>query len=145
MKTTTTATPPTWFWIVSAVALLWNLMGVFAYLADAYMSIEDLEQMSQAQRLLYESRPAWVTGAYAIAVWGGAMGCLLLLMRTKWARAILYFSLLGIVAQLSYSIFLSNSLEVYGPVGLVMPIMVLCIGIALIFFANKAIARGWLR
>ena len=145
MKTTTTATPPTWFWIVSAIALIWNLMGVFAYLADAYMSIEDLEQMSQAQRLLYESQPAWVTGAYAIAVWGGALGCVLLLLRTKWARAILYLSLLGIVAQLSYSIFLSNSLEVYGPVGLIMPIMVLCIGIALVVFANKAIAKGWLR
>lgn len=145
MKTTTKTTPPTWFWILSAVALIWNLMGVFAYLADANISIEDLEQMSQAKRLLYESQPVWVTGAYAIAVWGGTLGCILLLLRTKWARPILYLSLLGIIAQLSYSIFLSNSLEVYGPVGIIMPVMVLSIGIALVFFANKAISKSWIR
>lgn len=145
MKTTTIVKPPMWFWILSAVALLWNLMGVFAYLADAYMSIENLEQMSQAERLLYESQPAWVTGAFAIAVWGGALGCILLLIRSKWARPVLYISLVGIITQLSHSIFLSNSFEVYGPGGFVMPIMVLFIGIGLILFANKAISKTWLR
>ena len=111
MKTTTSIKPPKWFWILSAVALLWNLMGVAAYLTDAYISIEALEKMSQAERLLYESQPAWVTGAYAIAVWGGALGSIFLLLRNKWARPILYLSLFGIIAQFSYSIFFSNSFE----------------------------------
>ncbi len=145
MKTATKIKPPLWFWILSTVALLWNSMGVAAYLADAYMSIEDLEQMSQAERLLYESQPAWVTGAYAIAVWGGALGCLLLLLRKKWARPVLYLSFLGIIAQLSYSIFISNAFEVYGPGGIVMPIMVLLIGIGLLLFTNMAISKSWLR
>lgn len=145
MKTTTNIKPPRWFWVIGTVALLWNLMGVGAYLADAYTSIEDLGQMSQAERLLYESQPAWVTGAYAIAVWGGTLGCILLLMRKKWARTLLYISLLGIIAQMSYSIFFSNSFEVYGPGGIVMPIVVLGIGIGLILFSNKAITATWLR
>jgi hypothetical protein len=145
MRTTTSIKPPKWFWILSAVALLWNLMGVAAYLTDAYISIEALEKMSQAERLLYESQPAWVTGAYAIAVWGGAVGSIFLLLRNKWARPILYLSLFGIIAQFSYSIFFSNSFEVYGPVGLIMPVLILSIGTALVFFANKATARAWIK
>ncbi len=145
MKTTTITKPPIWFWIISVIALLWNIIGVIAYLSDAYMSVENLEQMSQAERLLHESQPAWVTGAYAIAVWGGALGCILLLLRTKWARPLLYLSLVGILAQLSHSIFLSNSFEVYGPGGIVMPILVLFIGMGLILFANKVISKSWIR
>lgn len=45
-------------------------MGVIAYPGLAYMS-EDLEKMSQAERILLASQPAWATGTFAKAVWGG--------------------------------------------------------------------------
>jgi hypothetical protein len=133
-----------WFWIVSALALLWNLAGVMAYLGQAYMSIETLEQMSQAERLLYESQPAWVTGAFAVAVWGGALGCIALMLKKKWAKPVFIISLIGILAQMSHSFFISNNFEVYGPGAMIMPIMVLIIGIALVLLANTAIKKGWL-
>ncbi|WP_396637881.1 hypothetical protein [Maribacter sp. R77961] len=136
--------PPMWFWIVSALALLWNLAGAMAYISQAYMSIETLEQMSQAERLLYESQPAWVTGAFAVAVWGGSLGCIALLLKKKWAKPVFIISLLGILAQQTYSFFMSNSFEVYGPGAMVMPIMVLIIGIALVLLANMATKKGWL-
>ncbi len=136
--------PPMWFWIVSALALLWNLAGVMAYLGQAYMSIETLEQMSQAERLLYESQPAWVTGAFAVAVWGGALGCIALLLKKKWAKPVFIISLIGILVQMSHSFFMSNNFEVYGPGAMIMPIMVLIIGIALVLLANTAIKKGWL-
>jgi hypothetical protein len=136
--------PPIWFWIVSALALLWNLAGVMAYLGQAYMSIETLEQMSQAERLLYESQPAWVTGAFAVAVWGGALGCIALMLKKKWAKPVFIISLIGILAQMSHSFFMSNNFEVYGPGAMIMPIMVLIIGIALVLLANTAIKKGWL-
>ena len=136
--------PPMWFWIVSALALLWNLAGVMAYLGQAYMSIETLEQMSQAERLLYESQPAWVTGAFAVAVWGGALGCIALMLKKKWAKPVFIISLIGILAQMSHSFFISNNFEVYGPGAMIMPIMVLIIGIALVLLANTAIKKGWL-
>jgi hypothetical protein len=142
--TTTKVKPPMWFWIVSVLAFVWNIMGVIAYLGQAYMPIEDLEKMSQAERLLFESQPAWVTGAFAIAVWGGTLGCLLLLLRKTWARPILLLSLVGIIAQLSHSFFMSNAFEVYGPGSMVMPLMVLIIGVGLLFLSKKGIAASWL-
>lgn len=144
MTNTEEVKPPRWFWIVSVLALLWNLMGVGAYLQQAFMSIEDLEMLTQEQRLLYESQPAWVTGAFAIAVWGGALGCIALLLRKKWAHPVLLISLVGIVAQMSYVFFMSNSFEVYGPGSAIMPIMIIIIGVALVFFARSATHKHWL-
>lgn len=145
MTATTKIKPPLWFWILSTMAFLWNIMGVIAYLGQAYMSEEDLEKMSQAERILLESQPAWVTGAFAIAVWGGTLGCILLLLRKTWARPVLLLSLIGIIAQLSYSFFMSNAFEVYGPGSMVMPLMVLVIGVTLFFLSKKGIAASWLR
>ncbi|EAR01279.1 hypothetical protein [Maribacter sp. HTCC2170] len=136
--------PPVWFWIVSALALIWNLMGVLAYLGQAYMSIEDLEKMSQAERLLHESQPVWVTGAFAIAVWAGLIGCIALLLRKKWAKPVLLISLLGILGQMTYMFFLSNTFEVIGSDKMGMPIMIIIIGIALVLFAKSSIKKSWI-
>ncbi|MGB3149311.1 MAG: hypothetical protein WBB27_01505 [Maribacter sp.] len=144
MTAETRVKPPVWFWIVSALALLWNLAGVAAYIAQAYISIEDLEKMSQAERLLYESQPAWVTGTFAIAVWGGALGCIALLLRKKWAKPILIVSLVGVLAQMTYVFFLSNSLEILGTDQMPISISIIVVSVLLVFFAQKATIKNWL-
>ena len=136
--------PPVWFWVVSVLALLWNIMGVLSYLSQAYMSIEELEQMTQAQRELFEGQPAWVTAAFAIAVFGGTLGCIALLLRKKWAKPVFVVSLLGILAQFTYGLFLSNTIEVYGNQAIFMPIIIIVVGVLLILFAKKGIQKGWL-
>lgn len=142
--TTNLEKPPVWFWVVSIAALLWNLLGVGAYLSDAFMSVEDLGKMTQDYRSLYESRPAWVTGAYAIAVWAGALGCIGLLMRKKWARTLLLISLIGILAQQVYQFFMSNTFEVLGSEAMLLPGMVTVIGILLVLFAKRAEKKGYI-
>ena len=136
--------PPTWFWIVAALALVWNLLGVFAYLGQVFATPEMLDAMTADQRALMENTPAWATGAFAIAVWGGALGCILLLLRKKLSKIVFVVSLIGILVQMYYNIFMSNSMEVYGPGGLVMPIMVLLVGVGLIWMADMAEKREWI-
>ena len=41
-------------------------MGVAAYLAQVRMSDAALTALPEAERALYESTPAWLTGAYAL-------------------------------------------------------------------------------
>ena len=130
------------FWIIGIVALIWNLMGVFAYLQQAYMTEEDLMAMPVAEQALYQNIPAWVTGAYAIAVFGGALGCILLLLRKKLAGSLFLISLVGIVVQMSYNIFMSKAADVYGPGDMIMPAMVMLIGIFLFWYAKKKTATG---
>lgn len=142
--TTTSDKPVTSFWVVSAVALVWNAMGAFAYLAQRMMTPETLQALPENERALYTSIPVWVTSAFAIAVWGGVAGCLLLLLRKKLATAVLMISFAGIVVQMIYNVFISNSYAVYGPEGLAMPVMVLVIGAYLVWFSRGATAKGWL-
>ncbi len=142
--TATSDKPATSFWVVSAVALVWNAMGAFAYLAQRMMTPETLQALPENERALYTSIPVWVTSAFAIAVWGGVAGCLLLLLRKKLATAVLMISFAGIVVQMIYNVFISNSYAVYGPGGLAMPVMVLVIGAYLVWFSRGATAKGWL-
>jgi len=67
------------FWVISAVALIWNVMGVINYFMQ--MNADALATYPEAERAIVEGRPAWATGAFAIAVFGGAVGGLLLLLR----------------------------------------------------------------
>lgn len=136
--------PSTGFWIISIIALIWNLMGVFAYIAQVNMSDEIIAALPEAERALYENVPAWVTGAFAIAVFGGALGCILLLLRKKLATSVLIISLIGIIAQMIYNFGMSKAAEVYGPGGMVMPAMVVLIGVFLVWYAKQATAKGWL-
>ncbi|MBR9832711.1 hypothetical protein [Acidiluteibacter ferrifornacis] len=141
---TTLSKVPTWFWVVATIALIWNTLGVIAYLGQAFMPPEMLESLPEAERTLMDSTPAWVTAAFALAVWGGAAGSLLLLFRNSIAYLLLIISLVGIFAQFTWNLFIGETMKVYGPGSIIMPIMVLGIGIYLVFFARSAKAKGWL-
>ncbi|MGB5554787.1 MAG: hypothetical protein WBM83_09040 [Flavobacteriaceae bacterium] len=136
--------PPVWFWVVSVLALLWNLMGVGAYLSEAFMSNEILMALPDNQRELYQSRPSWVTACYAIAVWFGALGCVGLLLRKKWANPLLILSLLGVLGQNVYSFFMSNTMEISGTVGILFALIIILISIALVFFGRLSGQKRWL-
>lgn len=136
--------PTTMFWVVAAVALIWNAMGVMAYLGTVMMSPEALQALPEDQRALMESTPAWATGAFAIAVWGGVLGSILLLLRKKLASSVFILSFAGIVVQMFHAFALANSIEVYGPGGMVMPAMVLLFGAFLVWYARASAAKGWI-
>jgi peptidoglycan/LPS O-acetylase OafA/YrhL len=144
MTENSSSKPPIWFWVVSVIALIWNLMGVMAYLGQAYMSDDVLNALPEAEQALYRDTPAWATASFAIAVWGGALGCLFLLLRKRWAKPVLLVSLIGIIVQMVYNIFISKASEVYGPGGAIMPIIVIVIGIFLVWFSKKSHREGWI-
>ncbi|MFO1406916.1 MAG: hypothetical protein U1F08_05195 [Steroidobacteraceae bacterium] len=134
---------PRWFRPTAIAALLWNLVGCMAYLSDVRITPEQVAAMSPAQQQLLASRPAWAVAAYAIAVWGGALGSLGLVLRKGWALPVLVISLIGILVQ-DYGLFVvARVTDVYGVMPLVMQGLVLAIAIGLIVMARKAIERGW--
>lgn len=142
---TNSVKPPIWFWVVSVIALLWNLMGVFNYLNQAYNQEALLEAMDQAQREVFEGIPAWATAAFAIAVFAGAIGSIGLLIRKKWAKPLFLISFVAAALQFINWLFISNAVEAFGPSTYAMPIIVLVIGIYLISFSKRATQNGWLK
>ena len=133
---------PKWFLPVAIAALLWNLLGCAAYLSDVMLTPDDVAKMSAAQQAMYAARPAWSVGATAIAVWGGAAGCVGLIMRKRWATPLLLASLAGLVVQ-DVSLFVLTKAQA-GPTALVLQGTVLLIAIGLLLLARKATAQGWI-
>jgi uncharacterized membrane protein (DUF2068 family) len=128
------APAPAWLRIVAALALFWNLFGVWAYLATVGVipaaSMDDMAPM-----------PGWVTGAFAISVFAGALGCLGLLLLKRWAAWLLIVSLLAVLAQDVWAFFLRQGDD--GNAAL--PIAVTAIAVLLAWLASHAVKRGWLR
>lgn len=141
----TTANKPKWFLAISIFALIWNLLGVFAYIAQMMITPEILDTLPEAERTIIENTPSWAISAFAVAVWGGALGSLLLLLKKKIAVYVLALSFVGVLVQLYHSIVIANSIAVYGPGDLIMPIMVLLIGGGLIWYSNDLTKKGWLK
>jgi hypothetical protein len=141
---TTTSKPPTSFRVISIIALLWNIIGIMAFSMDVFMSSEALNALPVAERELYESSPVWLKFLYGVAVFGGALGCILLLMRKASAYRVLVVSFIAILIQMLYTIFMTKSMEVYGPAALIMPVLVIAIGAFLVWYSKSAIAKGWI-
>jgi len=136
--------PPKWYLPVTIVALLWNLVGCVAYLSDVMLTPEDVAKMSEAQQAMYAARPSWAVAATAIAVWGGAAGCIGLIMRKGWASPLLVASLLALVVQDISLFVLSPAAASPDPVAFGLQGFVMLVGIGLVLLARKATANGWI-
>lgn len=137
--------PPRWFFVVAAVALLWNLLGCLAFAMDLSLSPADIARMPESQQTLYNARPAWAVAATALGVLGGALGCIGLLLRRRWALPLFVASLVGILVQ-DFGLFvLVDGAKLAGMIAVVLQSVVLLVAIGLILLARKGIARGWLR
>lgn len=143
MSDTMKGKAPGWFMVVAVLALLWNLMGVFAFIAQMTMSPEAMSVLPQEQQDLYNSMPTWATVAFAVAVNFGALGSLLLVLKKNLAGLFLQLSLVGVVVQNIHSFFMTNAVEVLGTAALVMPIVVIIISILLVVLAAKAKRMRW--
>ncbi|RKE95341.1 hypothetical protein [Ichthyenterobacterium magnum] len=139
MTDLSTNKPPIWFWIISVIALIWNAMGVMAYLAQAFITDEMIAALPEEQQaeFLYE-HPAWYTALFAIAVFAGVLGCLALLLRKKWAYILLVISAICATIQ---QVYLMVTIE---GVDKIMPIMIILIAIFLVWFAKNAISKTWI-
>jgi hypothetical protein len=143
-NTTQTNSIARWFLPTSLLLLVWNLIGVMAFIQQHIMTDEQISQLPPAEQALYLNFPLWVSIAFACAVFAGTFGCMALALKKTYAAPLLWISLLGVIVQLYHSFFIANAIEVYGPGGVVMPIMVLVIAIYLLVLCRFASQRHWL-
>ena len=137
---------PWHLWAVGIVAVLWNGLGALDYTMTQVQGDAWLAQMEPSQTLLdwYHGLPAWYDAAWAIGVWGGLLGGLLLLLRRTWATALFALSLLGWAAGAVYAFALSNGMEAMGGYWPVQ-IIHLVLGALFVWYALRMGSRGVLR
>ena len=133
-----------WFRIASVLGLLWNCLGVYSYLRSVGMLGDHYAGLDDAHLALARSIPAWVTGTFAVAVFAGLLGSLLLVAGKKLASPVLLLSLIAVIVQSGWVILGSNARAVEGTVALAVPACITLVAILLVWLAAKGAARGWL-
>ena len=137
--------PPTSFWIIAGVALVWYLIGIMIYYMQVSASPEDLAQYyNEAELDFITSTPSWATSAYAIAVTAGVLACVFLILRKAWALPMFIISLAGVFVQDIYAFLIADGIGVWGMKGTILPFIVFVIGIGLIFYSRSAKDKHWI-
>lgn len=138
---------PWHLWVVGALAVLWNAFGCYDYVMSQIGGDEYLRAagMTDAHIAYFHSMPAWMTGVWAIGVWGGLLGGVLLLLRMKLAVWVFVASFAAYLLSLAYTYFMSG-----GGQFVTMPMMIMQGVIALfcilfIWYASVMAKAGVLR
>jgi hypothetical protein len=142
---TTGARTPWHLWLVGALALLWNGFGGFDYVMTQTENAAHLASFTPEQRAYFASYPAWMVAVWAIGVWGGVLGAILLLLRRRWAFPVFVVSLAAFLVSVVYSYALSDGARIMGTMGTVFSVVIALIGVGEILYARAMARRGVLR
>ena len=113
----TTPGRPWHLWVVGIVGGLWSVMGVVSFMLTQ-MNVEAvMGRFPPEQREYFLSFPLWADAFWAIGVFGGVIGCLLLLLRNKLAVQVLFASLIGAIVSNLGGLFLLGGMEVMRATG----------------------------
>lgn len=129
------------FWAIGAVALIWNVMGVINFFVQ--MNPDALSAYRESERAIIEGRPAWATGGFAIAVFSGVLGCLLLLLRKPAAFYLFIASLLGVIVTMTHTLSIGIDFGLGEILGIIL--MPLVVAAFLIWYSKHAESKGWIR
>ena len=146
MQQAVSARTPAHLWIVGALSLLWNAFGCYDYLMTNMRNQAYLSQFSADQLAYFDNLPAWLTAFWALGVWGGLAGSVLLLARSRYAVWTFGLSLMGAIVGLGYQMFMTQmpaSMK-EGFMG-VMPWVIILVAAFLFWYAWNAEKKGMLR
>ena len=137
---------PVHLWIVGVLATLWNAMGAFDYLMTQTRNTAYLAHFTDPQRAYFDSFPIWMEATWAFGVWGGLLGALLLLMRSRHAVTAFAVSLAGLAVSTIYQYVLSSPPEDMNTGAMIgMNIAIWAVAIGLLWYAMRMKRSGVLR
>lgn len=142
------AKAPVHLWIVGLLSLIWNSFGCYDYFETRSRNTEYLSSMMpnvdpNATLAWIDSFPIWAQFGWALGVWGGLIGSILLLVRSRWAVLAFGLSLVGAVLSLGYQMLASTP-----PTGMdsgatrIMPLVIIAIAACLYYYALRQRRAG---
>ena len=136
-------TIPKWYKIVASIAVIWNILGLLAFVGHIMMPPDMLTTLPEAEQALYKNMPLWATIAFATAVLTGLLGSVGLLLKKAFCLPMLVVSLIAIIIQDIHSFFIIDTIAVYGTQAAIMPVLVIIIAVLLIGLAKKGKSNHW--
>lgn len=144
---------PWHLWAVGVLATLWNAFGAYDYVMTRQRDADYLQGMMpgmdpQAVLAWIDAFPIWAQFGWGLGVWGGLLGSLLLLARSRYAVHAFAASLVGAVFSLGYQLAAAPPMpgaEALGAMNTVMPIVIIAVAALLLYYAQRQRGRGVLR
>ena len=128
------------FWAIIIFMLIWNVMGCINFFVQ--MNPEMVASYRENEQAIITGRPVWATVAFAIAVFGGALGCLLLLVKKSIAFYFFIASLLGVVVTIVHTLSIGIEFGIGEVIGIIIaPLMV---AVFLIWYSKYVQNKGWI-
>ena len=128
------------FWAITIFMLIWNVMGCINFFIQ--MNPEMVTSYRENEQAIITGRPIWATVAFAIAVFGGALGCLMLLVKKSIAFYFFIASLLGVVVTMVYTLSVGIELGIGEVIGII--ILPLMGAVFLIWYSKYVQNKGWI-
>lgn len=147
MATTAQARTPVHLWIVGTVALLYSCFGAYDYvlshMRDVHYVASAMPGVDPNAALAWmDGFPAYAKIGWALGVWGGLLGSLLLLIRSRHALEAFAASVIGIVLSIGYQLALAPPLQGARGTGYrVMPWAIIIIGLVLLAYSRSMTKR----
>jgi hypothetical protein len=141
----TTPRRPWHLWSIGIIGALWSSMGVLSFVLTQLNVEAVMSQFPPEQREYFESFPFWAIACWAIGVFGGVIGCLLLLLGNRLALPVLLASVIGWIGSNLGGLFLLGGMEVMGrasDLGLTFPVL---FAVLLACYARAMRKKGALR
>lgn len=142
-KPASTVRPRPWhLWMVGILGVLWGSVGAFDYLMTQTRNESYMSQFTPEQLDFFYGFPTWVVAFWALAVWGGLLGTVLLLLRKRFAAPVLLGSLLAMAVTSIHNYVFSNGLEVSGGAGLAFSGLIFLVAVGLWVYARAMTRKG---
>ena len=139
-----TVKTPWHLWAIVAVAVFWNGYGGYDYVMTQTGNAAYLAQFTAEQRAYFDSYPMWMEAVWAIGVWGGVLGAVLLLLRNKLAFPAFLASLIAFAVSVVYGQ-MSGGSALMGTTGMVFSGLIFLLGLIFVMYSRTMIRKGVLR
>jgi len=103
------------------------------------MKPEMLANFPEEAQLLISSRPLWATITFAIAVFGGVLAEILLLLKKATAYYLFIASFLGVIITNIHTFLVSSAIDIW-----IGSLMSFVISAFLIWYTNNVQRKGWI-
>ncbi|KQC32446.1 hypothetical protein AAU57_03195 [Nonlabens sp. YIK11] len=140
---TTRTAPPTVFWIISFLLLLWSLADLTFLVLDTFMANPPSFDNNSVTNVANDELPLWYVGVLAFAIVTGTASSIFLIMRKKIAALLASISFVAVIIDVAFTQFafslVDNSLYNWNVL-----YIILFFDLALLFFTHYSKWKNWI-
>jgi hypothetical protein len=117
-------------------------MGAYDYVMTETKNEAYMAKFTPEQLEFFYGFPAWIVVFWALAVWGGVAGAVLLLMRKKSAFPVLATSFICMVVTVIHNYGFAGAADITGATGTIFSVVIFVVALGLTFYARSMANKG---